>query len=426
MPNTRQWALLIWLVAALFYVLRYEKIRKSFGGVVRAFFGLWKPVGLLVLYVAGWVWLAYALGIWEPALLTDTLFWLVGPAVWALMNTSDVAKDDDYIKATLKRAIQWTLVTEFVAGLFPFSIVIELLLVPALFLLGGAAALAATKAEYASVKPVVEGMLAVGGLWIVGYSVLKLATGWDSIDGVLQVRTFALPVWLTIVTLPYMAGVGVYTTFESLFKRIALFGDGNKAGGRSAKLALLSLPQVSLADLNSSFFLWVREASSAKTCRQARRAIRAGLARQAEKRLEEQNAKQRLVDMAGVDGTNEYGERLDQREFEETKKSLRWLHTSQMGWYRQRGRYRDDLLPMLTPTFQSYGLSADHGIALSVSADGQAWFAWRRTITGWCFAIGASEAPPSQWMYDGPGPPPGFPGQDPQWGAPFGADSDNW
>jgi hypothetical protein len=49
-------------------------------------------------------------------------------------------------------------------------------------------------------------------------------------------------------------------------------------------------------------------------------------------------------------------------------------------------------------------------------------------VTGWCFAIGASGAPPDQWEFDGPEPPTGFPGADAKWGAgPFTMDvNPNW
>ena len=54
---------------------------------------------------------------------------------------------------------------------------------------------------------------------------------------------------------------------------------------------------------------------------------------------------------------------------------------------------------------------------MRVHEAGQSWYAWRRTVTGWCFAIGAAGPPPEQWEYDGPEPPAGFPGEDPAWGS---------
>jgi hypothetical protein len=98
-----------------------------------------------------------------------------------------------------------------------------------------------------------------------------------------------------------------------------------------------------------------------------------------------------------------------------------------MGWYRrQGGRYRSDLLEIIGD-FSTQGLKGEHGIELRVRRDGQAWYAWRRTVSGWVFAIGSAKNPPDQWLYDGADPPRGFPGKDKSWGKQLSTDaSKNW
>lgn len=124
----------------------------------------------------------------------------------------------------------------------------------------------------------------------------------------------------------------------------------------------------------------------------------------------------RLRRYAGSDETDREGRRLDRREFKETTDALRWVATCQMGWYRRNDRYRPDLLDLLSDDFTRHGLPSESGITMRVAKKGQAWYAWRRTITGRCFAIGSSGPPPDQWELDGPEPPKGFPGQDITWG----------
>jgi hypothetical protein len=99
-----------------------------------------------------------------------------------------------------------------------------------------------------------------------------------------------------------------------------------------------------------------------------------------------------------------------------------------MGWYRRDGAsaYRPELLERLG-SFEDRGLPEPHGIVVRVSDDGQRWFGYRRTVTGWVLAIGAAGEPPNQWLYDGPEPPNGFPGDDPAWGASmFSSRAQNW
>lgn len=87
-----------------------------------------------------------------------------------------------------------------------------------------------------------------------------------------------------------------------------------------------------------------------------------------------------------------------------------------MGWGRRETGYRDDILKIIGD-LGHHGLSGTGDITVEVSGDGTSWYAWRRTITGWVFAIGAAGPPPDQWRYDGAEPPGGFPGTSADWGA---------
>ena len=65
-------------------------------------------------------------------------------------------------------------------------------------------------------------------------------------------------------------------------------------------------------------------------------------------------------------------------------------------------------------------------VTMKVAPKGKAWYAWRRTVSGWCFAIGSAKAPPDQWRYDGAEPPTGFPGKDSKWGPTAFEQTINW
>lgn len=190
------------------------------------------------------------------------------------------------------------------------------------------------------------------------------------------------------------------------------------------RVALLVGLGVSARNVNQFRMYEATQLAEAATWGEARAVVakhRAGI------REEDEAARQvsrRLLEMAGVDGTDDEGRQLDRREFAETKAELLWLATAQDGWYANpEKRYREDLLSVLEPFRR---LPEDHGITLHVAEDGQSWWAWRRTITGWCFAIGSEGPPPDQWLHDGPEPPTTFPGRDPAWGERWGLDAVNW
>jgi hypothetical protein len=86
-----------------------------------------------------------------------------------------------------------------------------------------------------------------------------------------------------------------------------------------------------------------------------------------------------------------------------------------MGWYRREpvGRYKRDVADVISVF--AHGLPDEHGIVMKVRSDGQAWYAWRRTVTGWVLGVGAKGPPPNQWFYEGPEPPKSYPASGEGW-----------
>jgi hypothetical protein len=226
--------------------------------------------------------------------------------------------------------------------------------------------------------------------------------------------------------MPFLFAFSLSAAYDEVFGRVGVEDSQGRRRGVLSKLALVATLRGRVGEVWDFAGFWPAELGRARSWREAR-----GVARRFQedrrRRIErEEAAADRLVRFAGVEGEDEEGRRLDQREFDETRRALQWLAIAQMGWYQNeewRRGYRDDLLEMLRP-FPS--LPEADGIELHVAQDGQAWWAWRRTITGWCLAIGAAGPPPNQWLNDGPSPPRGFPGEDPAWSGPFGIDAHNW
>lgn len=277
------------------------------------------------------------------------------------------------------------------------------------------------------VERLAEVLLVAIGAALITFSTVQIIRQWDTLDLRLLALEFALPVWLTAGVLPFIYAMAFYGAYETAFLRVN-HAVGNRQGQVRARLAALLTFRLHLRDADALSFYWARQAGEATSLSEARQVLREFRRSCREAEQEQEEARLRLVRNAGLQGTDDDGRQLDQREFEETKRALRWLATCQMGWYRNRGgRYRSELLDMLGD-FTNHGLPTEHGIELHVAPDGQQWWAGRRTITGWYFAIGAAGPPPDQWEYDGEVPPGGFPGVHPDWGdAPFSFDAcANW
>ena len=327
-----------------------------------------------------------------------------------------------FFRPTLAQMLHLTWLIEVFMGFYVLGVPTELILLFAAGLFSAMSAFAEGKEQYRPAKRLADSVLALIGFALLLYVVVNVVVNWSDIDKALAARAFLLPVGLTIGVMPYLFLVSIWTGYHDAFIWINAETD-NRAVRRRAKLGLALAFGPRVSRLSAFRFYWAKQITEAKDVAAARDVGREFLLDQRRKADEKAEAADRLERNAGIDEEDEDGQRLDQREFAETKRALQWLATMQMGWYRNRGgRYRPDLLNMLRPG----GLPEDHGIHLNVAKDGRAWWAWRRTVTGWCFAIGAADKPPDQWLYDGPEPPGGFPGQDATWGDRFGVDAKNW
>lgn len=125
---------------------------------------------------------------------------------------------------------------------------------------------------------------------------------------------------------------------------------------------------------------------------------------------------------AGSQDLDERGRRVDDREFSETRDALRLVGASAMGWHRQQGGFRADLVGGVydTDDFTKRGLPADHGIQQRVRADGHEVMYWRETASGWVLglALAAGGDGFGEYLYAAAGPPSGLPSEGAEgWGA---------
>ena len=360
------------------------------------------------------------LGLWQPALAKGTILWTVGSAGALLFNSAQLQSNSDlhFFRRTLVATIGVTVVVGFFVNLYVMSLPVELglqiiIVVPSLMIM-----VANKKPEHKSVKVFCELLLGVVVFLLLALAGRQVFLDWDQLDARELLLKFALPIWLTVGLLPFLYAFSICVAYDSTFRRV----HWQKNDGWSAWrcLALLSALHFRTATVRRFTGHWARQLSEAKTFSAARGVVAefvAELKRTERARIDEE---ERVRRYSGSDELDDEGRRLDRREFAATIAALYSLASCQMGWYRRGDRYRRDMLRILGDDFTRQGLSKESGIKLHVAKDGQSWYAWRRTVSGWCFAIGAAGPPPDQWTYDGPEPPRGFPGEDSSWGdGPF-------
>lgn len=407
-------------------------IRESILGLVRTFLkrAILLSLFLLFMYISLEVWIGYRLGWWNSDLFKDTVIWsVVSGSVLLVKGILEANKDPHFFRNAASATLAPTVYITFFLNLTSLSLLTEVAMQIVITILTVSSVYThASKArEHEPVRKLCDGILALIGFSWLAYTVLHVFETWAQLDGYQLLLEFALPIWLTIGLLPFLFNLSLYAAYEYLFRLINDETDLCRIRWR-ARLALFIKLRFNSRRIVKFRHYWIKKLVNTNKFSEA-----CGVVREFKEELSERarlirKEKERLQYYAGIDGTDSEGRRLDRREFKETTDALRWLATCHMGHYRKRNRYDRNLLRLFDDNFTAQGLTKPSGIVMKVSRDGQRWYAYRHTVSGWCFAIGAAGPPPNQWEFDGCKPPCGFPGKDPSWGDdPFDATvNKNW
>ena len=426
MLNNRELAALILVSIAILWGLSKTSVRKSFGGVVKAFLQLQilLPLVAMLAWVGLEIWVGARLAFWNTALAKGTILWTLGSAGVLLFNCAQIDSDGGgvhFFRRTILTTVGWAAVVDFFVNLYVMSLPAELVFQIVVAVTVMLVAVAGQKPEYKSVKVFCEWVLALIGFALFALAARQVYLHWHQLDARELLLDFALPVWLTVGFVPFLYFFSIYVAYDAVFRRIGLkkATDASRWRWWLALLSVLHFRSGTVRKL-AGYWYFTRKLGEAQTFSAARGVVTEFLDTLSSTEQAKVDEEERLRRYSGSQELDDEGRRLDRREFAETINALHWLATCQMGWHRNGGLYRRDMLKFLGDDFTRHGLPRESGIALHVAQDGQSWYAWRRTATGWCFAIGAAGPPPDQWTYDGPEPPRGFPGKDSSWGdGPF-------
>ena len=124
-----------------------------------AFAKLFAALLLTAAYVAVIIVLANGLGVWDLGLAGATVAWSLGSATMLLMNSIRDTQESDYLRRAIVQAAGVAVLIEGLVNLYAFPVYVEFFTLPTIALLAATAAFADGKAEYASVRRLINGLL---------------------------------------------------------------------------------------------------------------------------------------------------------------------------------------------------------------------------------------------------------------------------
>ncbi len=216
--STREISFIIWAFIALFFAIKNVEVRESFLVLIKlllkkSFVIIYAIFGI---YVTGQVYILQKLGIWSNLLVKDLIIWVFTFGLVSIVNINTLSKDSHFIKSILRNILKLISVVEFIVNLYTFSIYVELLLVPFVFLASGILAYSEIDAKYKPVRDFLNGIFITIGFGLVIYLIRILVLDYESLLTQENLLLFVFPVYLSITFIPFLYIFALYVVYEEL------------------------------------------------------------------------------------------------------------------------------------------------------------------------------------------------------------------
>ena len=247
--NNREIATAIWVLVIFILILFKRDIRKTVLNVIKAFIKILPSIFLMIAYTTGIVIILYRVNFWNVSLLKDTIVWfcLTGILMSVISVTSKT--DQNLFRKLIIDNIKIVMVIEFIVNTYTFSLAVELVIIPIVTFIVILGVVAETNERFSIVAKLTNGLQIIIGIVILIYAISNVVSDYQNFGSLDTLRKFLLPILLTVLYLPFIYFMLLFSTYELLFMRLNLGYEKSKKLKRYAKSkiirhCLLSLKKV--------------------------------------------------------------------------------------------------------------------------------------------------------------------------------------
>ena len=234
--SARELATGFWLSAVILTVFAIPCTRNAALNVVYTLFD--KRLVRVYLISAAYIFLILvvlnAVGFWTVAHLKNTIIWFFSIAIFSIFQINKIMEDISYFKKTALDTAKLLVVVEFIISSYPLAIWQEFILVPFLTFISALLAVAEIKPEfqtpkYNATRALLKGVLAIVGLVLIVTAIRQLIGDIQSFFTLGTLSEFLLPIFLTLLFLPYLFLLTVYAEYERVFSALPFSIKGSAA-----------------------------------------------------------------------------------------------------------------------------------------------------------------------------------------------------
>ena len=220
--SNREISIIIWVTIFFVFVFTKKGVLKSFGHLISTLFQekIIDTILLMIIYVELLVLTLDIIGFWEIALLKDTIMWTVFVGFLLLMKTNKINSEKGYLKSIFKDSLKGIIIIEFIANIYNFSLTAELILIPIMTFIGISQIFTQDKPEYKPVEKLFSGITSLFGVVVLIYTIYKIYQGFGQFASLLTLKQFLLPIILTILYLPFLYFVALWSLYEVMIIRL--------------------------------------------------------------------------------------------------------------------------------------------------------------------------------------------------------------
>ncbi len=225
--NNRDVAVITWAAVLFIYVFYKSGIRLliSFFGVLKSAFNK-KILPILVLYATIFILLIQALrnvGIWNPFLWKEAVVWIMTAGLAFLFTAEKAYQDEEYFKKIIVKLFALEIFISFFINIHVFSLHIEMLLMPAIFIVAALLAVSELRHENQQVTLLFRVVLAGITLVLIFSGIAHTIERPEEFFTYLNLIQFFLPVLLTIVYMPFIYLFALVMVYENIFGRLSIW-----------------------------------------------------------------------------------------------------------------------------------------------------------------------------------------------------------
>jgi hypothetical protein len=217
--NNREIAAGVWLLGLLIFSLRSKAVRQSLFGILRQIASpkLLIPQVLLAAYIGGCVYLLWRKNLWNVSLLRDTLYWFVTAGVLTVFKYVTAKKGKVPVKEMLIDNLKLVVVLEYLMNTYTFALWAEMVIFPILALVVMMNAYLEVKKEPQIVATFMTWVQAIFGSVLIAHALYSAALDYKNLGSFDTLRSFMLPILLSLAIIPAAYIMAVMAQYESLF-----------------------------------------------------------------------------------------------------------------------------------------------------------------------------------------------------------------